>query len=166
VGAVDTPIPGSWFGAPHRFRIDWTATSVTYSVDGVVVATHTVAITDNLRPIVSNYPGDGRTVAVPWVHMSPDPASGTSTPGVFDAASVPTWIGATWSGTATAATSVVLSVRSGNTPTPDATWTPFTPAVNGTISTTGRYAQYRLVLTTTDPNQAPVVTRRSLTSMQ
>src|SRR5262245_8343525 len=57
VGAVDTPIPGAWFGAPHRFRIEWTATSVTYAVDGVVVAAHTGAIADSMRPIASDFAG-------------------------------------------------------------------------------------------------------------
>jgi Glycosyl hydrolases family 16 len=32
--AVDTALAGAWFGTPHRFRIDWTPTSVTYSIDG------------------------------------------------------------------------------------------------------------------------------------
>ncbi|HMC68008.1 MAG TPA: Calx-beta domain-containing protein, partial [Mycobacteriales bacterium] len=31
----ETPIPGSWFGTPHRFRIDYGTTTVTYWIDGV-----------------------------------------------------------------------------------------------------------------------------------
>ena len=42
-----------FLGTPHRFRIDWTASSIRYSVDGVVVATHAVAITSSLRPIAT-----------------------------------------------------------------------------------------------------------------
>ena len=30
---TNTLIAGSWLGAPHRFRIDWTATTVAYSID-------------------------------------------------------------------------------------------------------------------------------------
>jgi len=50
-----------------------------------------------------------------------------------------------------------LSVRFGNTATPDATWTAFTPVVNGSVSGVGRYAQYKLDLATTDARQTPAV---------
>ena len=40
--AVETLLPASLLGSPHRLRIDWTAVGVTYWVDGVVVATHPV----------------------------------------------------------------------------------------------------------------------------
>src|SRR5262249_5024250 len=46
--ATDTVIPGSWLGSPHRFRIDWTATGVTYWIDGNQVATHPIAISANM----------------------------------------------------------------------------------------------------------------------
>ena len=42
--STDTAIPGSWFGAAHRFRIDWSATRVDYTIDGVLVATHNIAV--------------------------------------------------------------------------------------------------------------------------
>ena len=29
----DTAIPGSWFGTPHRFRIDWSASRIDYAID-------------------------------------------------------------------------------------------------------------------------------------
>jgi hypothetical protein len=41
---------------------------------------------------------------------------------------------------------------------PDASWTAFTPAVNGAITGSSRYLQYRLDLSTTDVKQTPVVT--------
>jgi len=156
--ATDTPIAGNWFGSPHVFRIDWTTSNVVYSVDGVVVATHNIAIGGTLRPIASDYSGDGRVLAVQWLHLTPYATSATFTSGVLDAAAPVTWTSATWNGAAPAGTSVALSVRFGNTATPDATWTAFTPAVNGSISGAGRYAQYRLDLATTDTKQTPVVT--------
>src|SRR5262249_20340413 len=148
--AVDTPIAGSWFGAPHRYRIDWNASSVTYSIDGAVVVTHNVAIAGTMRPIASDYDGDGRALAVQGLDLTPYAASASFTSAVLDAASTVNWTGAAWTGTTPAGTAVVLSVRSGNTAVPDGTWTAYTVASSGTINTTGRYLQYRLDLATTD----------------
>src|SRR5262249_46905047 len=127
--AVDTAIAGSWFGAPHRYRIDWNAASVTYSVDGVVVVTHNVAIGGAKRPHASDYDGDGRALAVQWLHLTPYATSATFTSAVFDAAAPVNWTGAAWTGVTPTGTSVVLSVRSGNTAAPDGTWTAFSAAV-------------------------------------
>ena len=52
----------------------------------------------------------------------------------------------------------MLNVRYGDTALPDASWTPFTPVVNGAITGSSRYLQYRLDLSTTDVKQTPVVT--------
>ena len=155
--ATDTPIAGNWFGSPHTFRIDWTATNVTYSVDGVVVVTHNIAVGGTLRPIASDYTGDGRPIVVQWLHLTPYAASGSFTSGVLDAAASVTWTSAAWTGSAPTGTSVALSVRFGNTATPDATWTAFTTVSNGSVSGAGRYAQYKLDLATTDTKQTPVV---------
>jgi hypothetical protein len=43
VAAVDK-ISGVWTGAPHRFRVDWNSGRVGYWIDGVVVASHSIAI--------------------------------------------------------------------------------------------------------------------------
>ncbi len=41
---TDTLIPGPWLGAPHRYRIEWNADGVVFSIDGTPVATHAAAI--------------------------------------------------------------------------------------------------------------------------
>src|SRR5204863_6058918 len=48
--AADTLIPGDWIGSSHRYRIDWSASSVAFSIDGQLVAIHTVEIAANMRP--------------------------------------------------------------------------------------------------------------------
>jgi len=52
-----------------------------------------------------------------------------------------------------------MAVRTGNTPTPDATWTAFTtiPTSGGGIGASARYVQYRAVLSTTDPGSTPAL---------
>jgi uncharacterized membrane protein len=157
---IDTQIPGNWLGAPHRFRIDWSATSVVYWIDGTQVASHALTITTAMRPLVSDYIAGNGMITVDWLRLTPYAASATFLSRVFDASSQVKWGTATWtSDTSAAGTSIVISVRTGNTATPDATWTAFVPlASSGTvIGTTSRYLQYRAQLATTNPDQTPVL---------
>jgi len=153
--ATNTLIPGSWFGAAHRFRIDWSAGQVDYAIDGVHVATHAIAIGASMRPVASDYSGDGNALRIDWMRLTPYASTATYTSAVFDAAAAATWTAANWTGATPAGTSVVLTIRSGNSPTPDASWTAFGPS--GTINLLARYVQYRLTLATTVPGQTPVV---------
>ena len=157
VTSANTVIAGAWFGTAHRFRIDWTATRVDYTIDDVLVATHAIAIAASMRPVASDYNGDGNALRIDWMRLTPYASAATFTSGVFDAGVPATWTSAVWTGDAPAGTNVVLSVRSGNTATPDGTWTPFNPAVDGAILASARYVQYRLELSTTIPDRTPVV---------
>jgi hypothetical protein len=167
VVSTNTSIPGNWFGGRHQFRIDWTPAGLTYWIDGTIVAVHAQAISASLRPIASDYGHDGNALSVDWVRLAPyaslqeGPGQSTFTSRVFDAAAAVTWTTATWTGTTPPGTSVALLVRYGNTPTPDAGWTLFT-TVSGPLNGVSRYVQYRLSLTTTDPNQSPTVSGVSL----
>ena len=165
---IDTPIAGSWFGAAHTFRIDWTSSGFVYSIDGVQVASHALVVATNLRPIVSDYSSDGNALRVDWLRLTPyaseqdGAATATFTSAVFDASALVTWTTATWTGASPPGTAVALSVRYGNTAVPDASWTLFTP-VSGPINGVGRYLQYRVQMSTTDPGQTPVVNAVTLT---
>ena len=164
--ALETPLEGTWLGAPHRYRIDWDASNVVYSIDGTVVATHAVAIATSMRPLVSDYTQGGGTVTVDWLRLSPYAATGTFTSRVLDAGSSVPWGSATWTSAVPAGTSLNLSVRQGNTPTPDGSWTPFTPLAGSgaTIGGSARYLQYRATLSTNVPGQTPALQDVTLTS--
>jgi hypothetical protein len=152
--AIDTLIPGSWLGTAHDFRIDWTASAATYWIDGVQVAAHAISIATPLRPVVSDFNAGGGTVSVDWIRMSPFSSAGAYISRVFDAGAPVSWGSPALAANTPAGTAATAAVRTGNTPTPDATWTAFAPAAGpGTF----RYAQYRLDLTTTDPAQTPTV---------
>jgi hypothetical protein len=154
--ARDTLIPGTWVGAPHRFRIDWSASSVVYFIDGVQVASHAVAIGAMMRPLASDYVGEGSALKIDSMRMTPYSAAATFVSGVFDAAAAVTWTSAAWTGATPPGTAVTLSVRYGSTPVPDGSWTAFTP-VTGAIDGVGRYLQYRLQLSSSEFTAAPVV---------
>jgi hypothetical protein len=161
---TDTLIPGSWFGASHDFRIDWTDTGTTFWIDGAQVATHSVAVTTPLRPVVSDFRPDGGAVTVDWLRMSPFSSSGSYLSRVLDAGAPVSWVSAVIDAQTPAGTSAAISVRLGNTPTPDGTWTAFTPLTGSGTAQTYRYAQYRIDLTTADDGQTPVVNSATVTT--
>ena len=141
-GSVDTNL-GSFLGAPHRYRIDWTATGVTYTIDGVQVASHSTAISTSMRPVASDQAG-GPTLLVDWLRMSPYAPSGSFTSRLFDAGAAH-WLTLNWTGSQPAGTTVGFETRSGNTSTPDdGTWSGWSPVSGATISSPdSRYLQYR-----------------------
>ena len=154
---------------PHDYRIEWSATEVTYFVDGapVAVATHPLAapIATQMRPALSVSAAAGAALAVDSAGLVAYADSGTFTSRVSDAGDAR----AVW-GKLTAATSpasgagVAFATRSGNTPTPDATWSAYQPlgADNAIASPRGRYIQYQATLSTTDDRNTPSVDRVEL----
>jgi VCBS repeat-containing protein len=159
ISSTDTPIPGSWLGAPHDFRIDWATTGFTYWIDGIQVASHPIGITASMRPLASDATVGGGAVTVDWERLTPYAGSATFTSRVFDAGATVSWLGATWSASVPAATSLALSVRTGNTPVPDGTWTAFAPLASSgaTVGKSSRYLQYQASLAATDPGQTPAL---------
>ena len=91
--------------------------------------------------------------------MTPYAAAGNYTSAAFDAGAVVTWLTATWSAAVPAGTSAVIQYRTGNTPTPDGTWTPFTtvPTSGAALTGSARYFQFTVQEATTDAAQTPVV---------
>ena len=159
VTATDTKISGSWTGSSHRYRIDWNPGSVVFSIDGTVVATHSIAITNPMRPMLDDYYLDGNVLTVTSLQMASYAPTGSFTSRVLDGVISRTWGAATWTSTVPVATSLSISVRLGNTPVPDATWTAFAPISSGSVvSGASRYLQYRAVLSTNDATHTPALT--------
>jgi hypothetical protein len=155
---IETLIPGSWLGTSHRFRIEWTNTSIVYAIDNNVVATHVGPITQSMRPLASDYNTGGSGIVIDWLRLSPYVLAGTFTSRVLDAGQVVNWGTATWASVTPEATGITVSVHMGNTPIPDGTWTNFTSVANSgpSIGGSSRYLQYNVELTTTAPDDTPV----------
>ncbi len=156
-GESSIPIPGSFLGAPHRYRIDWTATGVTYFIDGTQVDARNGTFGQELHPAASDFNAGGPEVAVDWLRMSPYPGSGSFESRIFDAGAVADWGGLTWNAETPGATGVALSVRTGDTPSPDGTWSDFTPigSSGGDIPGSSRYLQYRAELSSANTDLTP-----------
>ena len=153
----------------NSFRIEWSATEVRYYVyvDGAeqLVASRPVAITSQMRPIVSDYTADGRAVRVDSLAMMLFPASGIYESNIKDAGDPRTvWGPLNAMVDMPAGTAVVLQTRSGNTATPDAGWSGYQPlGPGGAInSPSARYIQYRALLSTADERVTPSLERVDL----
>jgi hypothetical protein len=154
--ATNTPITASP-GQMHNYRIEWTASGLVYYADGALVATHPTPIAANLRPVVSDIFVNTSTVRVDWLRLSPYASTGTFMSRVHGDGSERAWGDLTADVATPAGTSVALSVRTGNTPTPDGTWTDWQslPGTGGNVGATSAYLQYRAELATTDDSATP-----------
>ena len=158
-GNTDTLLSGSLLGGSHHFRIDWNATGTTFFVDGAQVASHSLAVTNSMRPMASDFNVGSGSVTVDWMRLTPHAGTGTFLSRVFDAGGTASWVDATWTAGLPSGTGVALSVRTGNSATPDGTWTAFVPLASSgaAIGAVSRYLQYQVILTTSNPNQTPIL---------
>ena len=158
--ATNTPITAST-GQMHRYRIEWTASGLVYYADGALVASHPTPIGTNLRPVVSDIFVNTSTVRVDWLRLSPYASTGTFTSRVLGDGGERAWGDLSADVAAPAGTSVALSVRTGDTPTPDGTWTDWQslPGSGGYVGATSAYLQYRADLATTDDSATPELRR-------
>ena len=149
------PVPA--VGRPTGTASTETAASVVFSIDGTVVSTRAVAIGASMRLVASEYNVGGPVVSVDWMRMTPYASSGTFLSRIFDAGASAGWLDLSWTADLPAGTSIQMSVRTGDTPSPDGTWSDFAaiPASGGAIGATSQYLQYRAALSTTDDGQTP-----------
>ena len=165
--STETQLSSALLGSSHLFRIEWGATEVRYYVDGTLVATHAASFgATQMRPIASDFNALLPELSVDWLRMSAYADSGAFDSRVFDAGAGEgaDWGAFTWNASTPPGTGVALSVRSGDTAIPDASWTAFSPiAASGVdVPGTSRYLQYRVQLTTTDPAATPTLSDVSI----
>ncbi len=165
--SMDEALAGDFLNAPHRFRVDWQASSITYFIDGAQVASHPLSIGSDLRPLFSDLCASDSALSADWARMSPyppSPGTGAFESRVFDAGG-----DADWQSLSTvldaAGGSIAFETRSG--PDPDPTlpsWSVFAPVVDGVIaSPDARFLQYRATLSTADPSLTPELQQVTLT---
>jgi hypothetical protein len=158
-------MPGDFIGTPHYYRIDWNPGRVDFFIDGVPMATHIVTLPGTMRPAASDFAAGGLTLKLDWLHMSPFGGSGTFDSRIFDAGTSVPWGSIWWTVDLPAGTALTMATRSGDTPTPDGTWTAFIPVASSgsSIGRTSRYIQYRVSLSTSDIDFTPTLRDVALT---
>jgi hypothetical protein len=149
----------------HRYRVTRQVTSpsedtVSYYIDGALVATHTGSTLPAMYVYQSHNGGTSQTLDVDWLWVYPNyRGSGTFQSCAVDGGSSPfDWTTAAWAGSIPAATSVQLSTRTSPDAASWSSWSaPLTTSGASITSPAGRYIEYLLQLTTSDPSQSPVV---------
>lgn len=151
---VISPLGSSYLNSPHVYRIDWRASGVTYWIDNTPVATHTIAVTSTMHPSAEDFNTTEISLTLNWIRMSdyaPSPCTFTSrviNSGINDT----NWSNFTTTVVQPAETSITFDVHAS---ADNSTWSDWQPVTSTTISLTGRYVQYRAILTTTDPLVTP-----------
>jgi Domain of unknown function (DUF4082)/Bacterial Ig-like domain len=145
-------------GEPHVYRIARSGTSVTFIVDGAQVARGTLPAVD-MRPLARDLVADGQPLVVDWARLSGFAATGSFTSRVLDARELVTWDRAQWRADVPAGSKITVSVRTGSTPEPDASWSSWkTLSGSGArVDGTSRYLQYRVDLVRGTGDTTPVL---------
>ncbi len=146
-------------GSSHTYRIEWSPAEVRWYVDGRLRHTAPITAPDPLVPIVSDFNADGSALVVDALQTSRYAVDGTFSSRVFDAGETSRWGAVTRDADVPAGGMLDIQVRTGDTATPDQTWSGFTTVPDGQVPTApdGRYLQYRLVVASTDARLTPVV---------
>jgi hypothetical protein len=143
----------------HVYTIRPTSNSFRFYVDGVLQTTLKASFPSNVNPnlILSAAQGaPAPAIQADWVRVLSYPSTGTFTSSVFDSGKLgTTWGTASWTFNLPTGTAITVQTRSGNTATPDGTWSAWTTVTNGgtVASPAARYLQYQVTFTTTDPTQ-------------
>ena len=119
-------------GSAHRYRIDWTAAGFDFYVDGTYKTTIGTVTSGPALVGVSDLNAGGGAVSVDWVHVTPYASPGTFLSRIHSAGST----GADWGvlsyvADVPAGTTLGFEVRTGETPTPDGSWSSFAPITQG-----------------------------------
>jgi hypothetical protein len=146
----------------HSYLIKPISGGFEFYVDNVLKTTlsGTVPTAIGLKAAFSSFNGAPQSpLQVDWIRYGGYLTSGTLTSSVYDAGQLAHWASATWTATLPTGTTLTVQTRSGNTATPDATWSPYQTVINGgaVASPAGRYIQYVVTFTTTDPSVTPIL---------
>jgi hypothetical protein len=152
----------------HRYRIEWTGLDastdrVLFYLDGVFQAQFDVTNTGAAGLLVYLSNNGTTDMRVDAAQVSPPyVVSGTYTSCVLDAGVGNVWQDISWDASVPGTASLAIQVR---TSPDDSIWSEWqgVPASGGPVSPSGRYAQYKLLLTTGDNQTAPAVNSMTLT---
>ncbi|WP_139416724.1 N,N-dimethylformamidase beta subunit family domain-containing protein [Agromyces laixinhei] len=162
---ADTPLGTGLVGTAHTYRIDWLEDRLVFSIDGTVRHTANLSLSGRMGVVVSDYTAGGAAVTVDRVQSTSAPRTGVFTSRVLDAGKTAEWQTLDVAAQGPGGTSVVIEVRTGDTVTPDGSWTAFT-LVNAGADIPGgsRYIQYRATLTGTT-SVSPTLERVGVTGL-
>jgi hypothetical protein len=160
----------------HDYKIAPTGTGFQFYIDGVLRTTINASFQTSvaMKAGLSDFNGiSGQLLQAARVLFAnyATGSAGTFTSMIFDAGQSATWTSISWTADVPTGTSLQIMVRAGDTPTPGGSgggdgagsggaWTNWMPisspdSVFVPPSLHGRYIQYQIILTTTDPTKTP-----------
>ncbi|HSA52168.1 MAG TPA: DUF4082 domain-containing protein [Yinghuangia sp.] len=145
---TDEKVDGDWGGAPHRYTIERDGKNVRFSVDGKKVAEPKAQLPP-MAPGARDTATDRVPLRIQQFQDGDKLTSGTYTSQVLDATQMVTWLQANWQADLPPGTALKVSVRTGSTSVPDATWTQWRelPGSGAPLGGGSRYLQYQVELT-------------------
>jgi hypothetical protein len=144
----------------HVYTIVPITTGFQFLVDGTLQTTINATFPSGTQANIVLSSFTDTALQADWVRVASYPSSGTFTSSVFDSGKSGTaWGLANWTANLPAGTTLTIQTRSGDTATPDSTWSDWAAVTNGgtVASPSSRYLQYRIVLTTSDPTLTPTL---------
>jgi methionine-rich copper-binding protein CopC len=150
----------------NTYSINPTSTGVQFLINGVVKTTINAVLptTSKYSAVLSALSGASTSPALTVTSVTIGyPTTGTFTSSVFNSGKTATWGLASWTSTLPTGTSFEVLTRSGNTATPDGTWSAWQAVTNGgqIASPSAQYLQYEVIFTTT--NQLDTALLQSIT---
>jgi hypothetical protein len=157
-GGVTTDVSlGALPSGFHVYRVQPMPGAFQFYVDGVLQTTITavVPVGTPLKMAMSSLSISGPALQVDWVRTE----GGTFTSSVLNAGRKVNWGTINWTAILPAGTSIIIETRTGDTASPDGTWSGWSTVSNGgTISSpSSRYLQYRVRFITFDPSLTAVL---------
>jgi hypothetical protein len=144
----------------HTYRIQPVSGAFQFFVDGVLQTTvdaSGIPAGTAMNAVASAFTSNA--IQVDWMGVGSYTGSGTFTSGVIDAGRTVPWSTIDWNAVLPAGTSILVETRTGDSSIPDGTWSAWSAASDGGPigSPAGRYLQYRVTFTTSDPGVTPVL---------
>jgi methionine-rich copper-binding protein CopC len=153
----------------HLYRIRPITDGLAFYVDDVLRTTVNapgLPTTTALSAVLSSFAGAPQpALQADWVRVNSFGTSGTFVSSVLDAGRAVTWGTIDWTAALPPGTSIAVQTRTGNTDAPDGTWSVWSANTDGGVITSpsGRYIQYLITLTTSEPTATPELTDILLT---
>jgi hypothetical protein len=146
----------------HVYRVQPVAGAFEFYVDGALRTSLNASFATGiaLRAMASAYSGaPSPSLLVDSITYGTFASNGVFTSSVFDAGHTATWGNVNWTAAVPAGSSMVVEVRSGNTATPDGSWSAWSSVTSGGPIglPSSRYLQYRITFVGSDPNQTPTL---------
>jgi len=151
----------------HLYRVQPVSGGFQFYLDNVLMTTisATLPAGTQLHAMLSSFSGSSPALQADSIRLLSYVSSGTLLSQVINAGAAATWGTISWNAVLPTGVSMIVQTSSGNTPTPDGSWSAWSDVTNGAIisSPSAQYLQYRITFSTTDPNLTPLLSDIMLT---